>query len=167
MRRLTSDLEALERDRRRLLDERAAAEAELTAGRRAMAAPVPTRDLDLEAVLGEAERELAHALAELGALRTASQAHGEELAALRRAAAARQAEIDTARRRLADIERRATEETEQAEAAAERRATLEAGLAAARSSLAEATEAERTAAAASREGPRTRRPGRCRARGRP
>ena len=81
-----------------------------------MAAPVPTRDLDLEAVLGEAERELAHALAELGALRTASQAHGEELAALRRAAAARQAEIETARRRLADIERRATEETEQAEA---------------------------------------------------
>ena len=112
-----------------------------------MAAPVPTRDLDLEAVLGEAERELAHALAELGTLRTASQAHGEELAALRRAAATRQAEIDTARRRLADIERRATEETEQADVAAERRATLEAGLAAARSSLADAIDAERAAAA--------------------
>ena len=105
--RLTSELEALERDRRRLLDERAAAEAELTAGRRALAAPVPPRDLDLEGMLAEADRELAHALAELGTLRTARQAQGEELAALRRAAAAREAEDETARRRLAEIERRA------------------------------------------------------------
>ena len=58
------------------LDERAAAEAELTAGRRALAAPVPARDLDLEAALGEAERELADALAELGALRTATPGPG-------------------------------------------------------------------------------------------
>jgi chromosome segregation protein len=145
--RLTADLGALERDRRRLLDERAATEAELTAGRRALAAPVPTRDLDLEAVLGEAERELAHALAELGALRSASQAHGEELAALRRAAAARQAEADTARRRLAEVERRADEEARETAAATERRTALAAGQAAARSTLAEVIEAERSAAA--------------------
>ncbi len=145
--RLTSDLEALERDRRRLLDERAAAESEMTAGRRALAAPIPARDLDLEAALGEAERELAHALAELGALRTARQAHGEELAALRRAAAARQAESETARRRLAEVERRAAEEAGQAEAASGRRAALEAELATARTALTAAVEAERSAAA--------------------
>ena len=145
--RLTSDREALERDRRRLLEERAAAESEMAAGRRALAAPVPARDLDLEAALGEAERELAHALAELGALRTARQVHGEDLAALRRAAAARQAEVETARRRLSEVERRAAEEASHAEAASERRATLEAELATARTALTAAVEAERSAAA--------------------
>ncbi|MEP6638197.1 MAG: AAA family ATPase [Chloroflexota bacterium] len=145
--RLTSDLAAVERDRRRLFDERAAAETEMTAARRALAAPVPTRDLDLEAALGEAERELAHALAELGALRTARQAQGEELAALRRAAAARGAEAEIARRRLADVEARAVEEAEQAGTASARRASLDADVAAAAAALAVATEAERLAAA--------------------
>jgi chromosome segregation protein len=144
--RLTSDLEALERDRRRLLEERAAAEAEMTAGRRALAAPVPARDLDLEATLGEAERELAHALAELGTLRTARQAQGEELAALRRAAAARQAERETSRRRLAEAERRVADEAGEAEAASERRAALDSELAGARIALSAAVEAERRAA---------------------
>src|SRR6185295_738948 len=121
--RLTSELAALERDRRRLLDERIAAEAELIAGRRALATSVPARDLDLEAELGAAERELAHAVAELEALRTASQAQGEELASLRRAAAARQAEAETARRRLSEVEHRAVEEDGQAEASKELRGT--------------------------------------------
>ena len=143
--RLTSELEALERDRGRLLDERAAAEAELAAGRRALAAAVPARDLDLEGMLAEADRELAHALAELGTLRTARQAQGEELAALRRAAAARQAEDETARRRLAEIERRADEVATQATASSEGRAALEADLAAARARLTTAIEAERAA----------------------
>ena len=49
--------------------------------RRAMAAPVPARDLDLEAAVTEADRVLAEALAELAMLRSASQARGEELAA--------------------------------------------------------------------------------------
>ncbi|HEV8402249.1 MAG TPA: chromosome segregation protein SMC [Candidatus Limnocylindrales bacterium] len=146
--RLTSDLEALDRDRRRLLDERSAAEAELTAGRRALAAPVPARDLDLEAALGDAERELAHALAELGALRSASRAHGEELAALRRAAAARLAESETARRRLGEVERRAQEEAREAAATAERRIALAGALAAARTTLADAIEGEKAAASA-------------------
>ncbi len=144
--RLTSELAAVDRDRRRLLDERGAAEAELTTGRRALAAPVPARDLDLEAALGDAERELAHALAELGALRTARQAQGEELAALRRAAAARQAEAETARRRLGEVEARAINEANQAETASARRATLEAELSAARQTLLAATEAEQLAA---------------------
>ena len=145
--RFASDLEALERDRRRLLEERVAAEAELSEGRRSLAVSVPSRDVDLEAALGEAERELAHALAELGALRDARQAHGEGLAALRRAAAARQAELETARRRLAEVERRATDEAGQAAVSTSRRTELEAELAAARVGLAQAIETERLAAA--------------------
>jgi chromosome segregation protein len=153
--RLTSDIEALDRDRRRLIEERAAADAELATGRRALATALPGRDLDLEASLGEAERELADALAEIVALRDARQAHGEELAALRRAAAARQAEAETARRRLADVERRTGDESAQAAAAAERRTLLESDLAIARGELARATEAER-AAAGRRESTRER-----------
>ena len=145
--RLASDLDALERDRRRLLDERAAAEAEMALGRRSIAAPVPPPDLDLGATLGEAERELADALAELAALRSARQAHGQELAALRRAAAARQAEAETARRRLAEVEHRAAEEAGQAEASAERQAALDAGLTAARRALVEVVDAEAAATA--------------------
>ncbi len=148
--RLASDLDALDRDRRRLVAERAAAEAEMAAGRRSIAAPVPPPDLDLGASLGEAERELADALAELAALRSARQVHGQELAALRRAAAARQAEAETARRRLAEVEHRTAEEAGQAEASLERRAVLDAGLAAARLALAEAVDAE--AAAVDRRG---------------
>ncbi len=119
----------------------------MTAGRRSLASPVPPRDLDLEGILGEAERELAHALAELAALRTTRQAKGEGLAALRRAAAARQAEGETARRRLAEIEQRVREEHEQAAVADERRATLEAELVTARTELAAAADAERAASA--------------------
>jgi chromosome segregation protein len=144
--RLTSDLAALERDRRRLLEERAAAEAELATGRRALATQVPARDLDLEADLAEAERELTHAVAELEALRTARQAQGEELSALRRATAARQAEAETARRRLAEVERRAAEQAGQVDAATNQRAALEAEHRIAREALASAVEAERTAA---------------------
>ena len=122
--RLAADLEAIERDRARLADERAAAEAEAAVQRRAMATPVPARDLDLEAAVTEADRELAEALAELAALRTASQAHGEQLAALRRAEAARQAEAETARRRLTEADRRAAEETAAAADVEARRAEV-------------------------------------------
>ena len=108
--RIGSDLEALARDRRRLIDEREVAEADAATARRSIAAPVPARDLDLEAAVSEAERELAEAQAELGdAAAAPSQARGEELAALRRAEGARQAELETARRRLADAERRLAE----------------------------------------------------------
>jgi chromosome segregation protein len=153
--RFASDLDAIERDRRRLLDERSAAEAEMAAGRRALAVPVPLRDIDLEAALGEAERELAHAVAELGALRTASQAHGEELAALRRATAAREAEIETGRRRLAEVERKTRDAIEQARATSRRRSDLEREHTSARDTLTAAVEAE-VAAIARREATRAR-----------
>jgi chromosome segregation protein len=143
--RLTSEAEALERERRRSTVERAAAETELTDARRVLAVPVPPRDLELDSSLVEAERELADALAEFAELRGADQARGQELAALRRAAAARQAEIDGARRRLADLERRVAEAQDQAASTAARRLDLEARLATAQRDLESAREAERAA----------------------
>ncbi len=119
--RVASEIGAIERDRTRIAADRAAAEAELAAGRRSGAVPVPPRDIDLEAALAEAERETAAALAELGALRAERQAQGEELAALRRAATARQAELETARRRADEAARQAAGEGERATAAAARR----------------------------------------------
>jgi hypothetical protein len=70
--RLGSELDAIERDRVRLADERATADADLANHRRAVVAPVPARDLDLEAAVGAAERELADALSELASLRSES-----------------------------------------------------------------------------------------------
>ena len=110
--RLAGDLEAIDRDRARLSDERAAAESDLAFQRRALAQPLPPRQVDLEVAVAEAERALTEALGELGALRAASQAQGEDAAAFRRAEAARQAEAETARRRLADAERRAATEAD-------------------------------------------------------
>ncbi len=140
--RLASDLEARERDRLRLHGERAAAEAEGAAARRTLAMAVPPRDIDLEAGLAEAERALAGALEELAALRGAQQAHGQEQAAVRRAAAIREADSETARRRLAEAERQLTKETALLAAAAMRRAELEAGLTAVRNEWRVAGEAE-------------------------
>ncbi|HYH92663.1 MAG TPA: hypothetical protein VD763_05830, partial [Candidatus Saccharimonadales bacterium] len=151
--RVTSDLDALARDRHRLAEERAAAEAAATAARRSMAAPVPGRDPDLEAAVTEAERELADALAELGTLRTASQARGEELAALRRAEAARQAETETARRRLAEAQRRLEEERAAAATAEIRRTEVAGRHEAAFAALTDA-QATETASAAAREAAR-------------
>ena len=143
--RLTSEFEALERERRRSMAELAAAEAELAASRRALVAPIPSRDLELDAALGDVERELADALVELAEARGAHQVQDQELAALRRAAAARQAEVETAHRRRAEAERRVAEETGQAASAADRRGELEAVLATARSALDAASQAERAA----------------------
>ena len=144
--RLASELEALERDRSRLLDERVAAEADVASGRRSMAVPVPPRDVEVEAALSAAERDLAEGLAELGTLRGAQQAHGQAWAAQQRAAAAREAEAETARRRLAEIERRSTEEAGQAAAIGDRRTEAEAALIDARAALSATVESERAAA---------------------
>lgn len=141
--RLASDLDAIERDRRRLVDERVVAETESTTQRRSMAAPVPARDLDLEAAVTEADRDLADALAELATLRSASRARGEELAALRRVEAARHAEAETARRRYVEAERRAMEEAAAADLVSTRRASSQAGYDAARSELEAAIQVER------------------------
>ncbi len=146
--RLGSDSEAARRDRRRLADERTTAEAEAVTQRRAMAVPVPTRDLDLEAAVSEADRELAAAMAELATLRTASRARGEELAALRRAETAREADAETARRRLAEAERQAGEEEGAGAAVAARRTEVAAGLEAAHRALEFAAAGEPTAGVA-------------------
>lgn len=151
--RLASDLAAIGRDRSRLDEERRTAEADLAVRRRELATPLPERDTELVAAVGEADRALAEALEELGALRAARQAHGDELATLRRAETARIAELETARRRLADGERRHSDERDRADAAAARRATLEERLSLDRAGVAEAVAAERAATAA-REGTR-------------
>ena len=145
--RVAAELDGIGRERGRLAEERAVAEADIVVHRRALAAPIAPRDVALDGELSAAERALAEALAELATLRAASQAHGEELAAVRRAEAVRQAELETARRRLADAERRATEERAQVADSADRRAALENAAVAARSALAEAVGAEQQAAA--------------------
>ena len=143
--RLGSELDAIERDRVRLADERATADADLANHRRAVVAPVPARDLDLEAAVGAAERELTDALSELASLRSESTARGEEAAAIRRAEAARAAEAETARRRLAEAERQAATERSAAETAATRRDEAVTRSEAARRALEFAVAAERSA----------------------
>ncbi len=140
--RLLSEIDALGRERERLRLERETTEADLIAQRRIAVLPVPSRDADAEAALTEAERALADALAELAGLRAVRQVKGEQQAAIRRAAAARVAEAETARRRLAEAERRATEERAALIAATARRTESATALDAARSRLAEAAERE-------------------------
>ncbi len=123
--RMGSDLAGLVRDRERLRTEREAAEADLAVRRREAATPVPEPDPELQVAVAEAERALAEALEEIGALRAARQAHGDELATLRRAEAARVGELELARRRLAEAERQSDEERERAEASARERLAAE------------------------------------------
>ncbi len=144
--RLASDLAATGRDRQRLRTERAVAEADLASRRREAATPVPELDADLQAAVTEAERALAEALEEIGALRAARQAHGDELATLRRAEAARVAELEVARRRLAEVERRAAEERERAGGSSEERSAAESVHTEAVAAAATAREQERAAA---------------------
>jgi chromosome segregation protein len=143
--RLAADLEAIGRDTLRLTDERAAAESEAATQRRSMAGPVPARDVDLEAAVTEADRELADALAELATLRSAASAQDDDAAALRRAEAARTAEAETARRRLAEAERRAAEERAAAKTATARRDEVVARAESARRALEFASGADHTA----------------------
>ncbi len=145
--RQAAELDASRRDRARLEGERSAAEVELAARRRALAAPLPERDVTLAGAVEESERALAEARRELGGLQAARQAEGEERAALQRALAARTAEHEAVRRQLADAARRAADERARADAAAAERVTLEAALAAARDGHRAAIEAELAAAA--------------------
>ena len=144
--RLVADLESLGRDRDRLAGERATGEADLAGQRRLLAQPLPPRDLDLQAAVDDAERALAEALAELGALRSRRQAEGEAAAAARRADAVRAAEAETARQHLAEAERRAAEEDDRTAATIATRAARENDLAAARTDLEAAFDRERAAA---------------------
>jgi len=151
--RAAGELAAAARDRARIIGERSAAEADLETHRRVLAEPVAERDPELDAALGDADRALAEALSELGALRAASRARGDELTALRRAETARATEAETARRRAADAGRRAAEERARAVDVAGRRDRLEIALRATREALATAAAAE-VAAAADREAAR-------------
>jgi chromosome segregation protein len=146
--RAVSDVGAAERDRQRLEAELAAVEADLGLARRGLALPIPARDVALSAAVADAERSLAEALGELGAIRAAQQVKGEALAALRRVEAARTAELETARRRLADAERQAADERAQADEGARRMEEAEASCAGPRAALVRAVEEERAAVAA-------------------
>jgi chromosome segregation protein len=146
--RAVSEVAGAQRDKQRVDSELAAVEADLAVQRREFAAPIPARDLALSAAVAEAERALAEALEELGAIRAAQQAKGEALAALRRVEQARTAEVETARRRLADAERQATDELAQADDAARRLAEAEAACIVPKAALEAAIEGERTAVAA-------------------
>ncbi|HEY5436211.1 MAG TPA: hypothetical protein VIK13_13335, partial [Candidatus Limnocylindrales bacterium] len=121
---------------------------DLAVQRRILAEAVAERDLELESALGEADRALAEALAELGSLRAASRARGDELAAFQRAETARTAEAETARRRSAEAARRVADEQGKAAGSEDRRVRLEATLTEARCALAAATAAEAEAGAA-------------------
>jgi chromosome segregation protein len=146
--RAASDAGAAERDRQRLEAELAAGEADLARARRELAGPIPARDLELSATVAEAERSLAEALGELGAMRAAQEVEGEALAALRRVEAARTAELETSRRRLAEAERLAADERAQADALAGRLAEAETACAEPKAALAAAIEEEKAAVAA-------------------
>ena len=153
--RAEAEIAAVARDRVRLDNELAGRDTDLAQQRRILAAPVPDRDLALEAAVAEADRTLAEALGELGSLRAASRARGEELAALRRAEAARAAETETARRQVEDAGRRAADLGRRLIEAQERRAQLEAELTTAEDLLSAALAAD-TAAAEVRAGAQAR-----------
>jgi chromosome segregation protein len=146
--RAAGDAAGVLRDRERLEAEVAAIERDLASQRRELAAPVPARDLSLSSALGEAERALAEALEELGAMRAAKQAEGEALAALRRVEAARTAELETVRRRLGEAGRVAADERAGADESARRLGEVEAACAAPRAALAAALQSEKAGVAA-------------------
>jgi len=151
--RLSGELAGTSRDRARIGDDATAAETDLAAQRRILAEPMPARDVEAESALLDAERTLAEALQELGALRAERSARGDEAAAMRRAEAARASELETARRRVAEVERRFGDERVRAEATAGGLATEEERLTASRAVLATALQAE-AAAATQREAAR-------------
>jgi chromosome segregation protein len=149
--RLAADVAATERDRERLGAERAAAEANVAAQRRALALPVPDLDPDTQAALAEAERALGEAVTRLADMRAERQSQGEAAAALRQAEAARQAETEASRRRLADVERRTADEETAFRAADERRVAAGAAVRTATEALTHAAAAEERVALAREE----------------
>jgi chromosome segregation protein len=140
--RIESELANAGRERARLETERRGVEADRTSAQLLLAEPPPARDLGLDAELGEAERALAEALEELAAAKRDIGVDDADLAAVRRLEAARHAELDTARRRLAAAEQAAATEAERAAAAARDRTTADVALAEARAALERAVAAE-------------------------
>jgi chromosome segregation protein len=99
--RAESALEALQRDRRRISSEREAAADRIETARRAAALPLPEEEPSIAGGFDEIELALAQAVAEVAQLRAAARAAGDREAVLRRAEAARAADVETARRRAA------------------------------------------------------------------
>jgi len=117
--RAESALEALARDRRRLDAERAQTDVRMAAARRAAAAPIAAADPAEAGELIEAERALTEALAELAQVRVARRVAGDREAAIRRAEAARGADLEAARRRLDETQRALAEQESRAARALE------------------------------------------------
>jgi chromosome segregation protein len=113
---IASELAAVERDRARIAGERPTLEAELGRATEVVSRPAPARDLGLEADLDRAEAALAAALGE--APPTDQHVEAADEAVIRRLEAARRADSETARRRLAEAERVAGVEGQRAGAAA-------------------------------------------------
>jgi chromosome segregation protein len=113
---VASELTAVERDRARIAAERPTLEAELNRATEVVSRPAPARDLGLEADLDRAEAALAAALGE--APPTDDRVEAADEAVIRRLEAARRADAETARRRLAEAERVASVEGQRARTSA-------------------------------------------------
>ena len=148
--RASAESAGIARDRDRLAAERAAAEAELAARRRELSLPRPEPEPALDEELADADRALAEARGEAQALRTATVARSEAESALRRARMSRLAELDGTRRRLAEVDRRLSDERATAGVAGDRSAQVEAEAEALRTS-ATAARAEEASSAAARD----------------
>jgi len=133
------ELVAVERDRRRMTEERPAVDAEVAHATQILAAPVRTRDARLDADLAAAERALAEAVGEDAGVPAAIGA--EDDAVIRRLEAARRADAETARRRLVDAERTAATELQRSRAAEAAREAAGAGRASTAEALIDATAA--------------------------
>ncbi|HUQ44133.1 MAG TPA: chromosome segregation protein SMC [Candidatus Limnocylindria bacterium] len=142
-----SDLEAAARERTRHAEGRAAADAELAAARAILAEPTPPAPAPLEEELAGVEADLAAAVSGAAA-EPDPKLQAADAAAIRRLEAARAEEGAAARRRAADAERIATDETLRAAAASERRAASETERAAAVAAMERAMAAEVEARAA-------------------
>ena len=138
------------RDRERIAAERAAAEAELAERRRELALPILPADETLDGEIAQAERALAEARAEAGALRAATARRSEADAAMRRAAASWADERDALARRVATSERALAEATARAGDATARAGVAATVLEAARGAVRDAR-AEEDAAREARE----------------
>jgi chromosome segregation protein len=117
--RLQSEIAALGRERGRLVSDREAAETDLVAQRRRLAGALPERDPGLDEELAEVSRSLNEVLVRLGEGGRAAASSRQDDAG--RVAAARAAELEGLRRRVAEAERTAGHDSERAAAAGRER----------------------------------------------
>jgi chromosome segregation protein len=148
--RHASDTEAAARERARLEELRAAAEADLAAARQVLALPLPPASTELEAELATLDAEIAGATAGGVSGLYGGPAEGlsaVDAAAVRRLEAARAQELAAARRRAAEAARHAEDEAGRAATAATAATAAEEARGIAASDLAARREAEAVAGA--------------------